>query len=88
MKIFVKFVVLLIYHLSICNKNKCTSPIFTGGEFLLKIPQMIYEMGFQGNIVHPKSNITEDDEDRSDEYQYLIKTHINEENKVWIVLIA
>ena len=43
---------------------------------------MIYEMGFQGNIVHPKSNITEDDEDRSDEYQYLIKTHINEENKV------
>ena len=30
MKIFVKFVVLLIYHLSIYNKNKCTTSIFAG----------------------------------------------------------
>ena len=73
MEIFVKFVVLLIYYLSICDKNKCTSFIFAG--LWVPIENRSNDLGERIVRIYstPKIKITGDEEERSDECQYLIK---------------
>ena len=73
MEIFVKFVVLLIYHLSICDKNKCTSSIFAG--WWVPIKNRSNDVGERISRIYstPKIKITGDEEERSDGCQYLIK---------------
>lgn len=72
MEIFVKFVVLLIYHLSICNKNKCTSSIFTGWRVPIKNRSNDLGERILRTYSTPKIKIT-GEEERSDGCQYLIK---------------
>ncbi len=73
MEIFVKFVVLLIYHLSICNKNKCTNFIFIGWRVPIKNRSNDLGERILRTYSTPKIKITGDEEERSDGCQYLIK---------------
>ena len=73
MEIFVKFVVLLICHLSICNKNKCTIFIFAGWWVPIKNRSNDLRESILRIYSTPKIKIAGDEEERSDECQYLIK---------------
>ena len=73
MKIFVKFVVLLIYHLSIYNKNKCTTSIFAGWWVPIKNRSNDLGKRILRTYSTPKIKIAGDEEERSDECQYLTK---------------